>query len=75
MIKEVEIKVEVLDEKELIMRQYVGDATGSSGEVYELNTSFGSMSPIIKMPNGEIVAFDWKNLINAANKALEVQNG
>ena len=73
--KEVSIKAEVIDNDALVMRVFVGDATSHSGDKYEMCIHAGQSFPVIAMPSGKMVLFDWNALINAAEMAVEVTDG
>lgn len=69
--KEVSIKAEVIDKDALVMQVFVGDATSLSGDKYEMCVHAGQNFPVITLPSGKMVLFDWNALINAAERATE----
>lgn len=59
---------EILEKNKMVMKYYVGEATGDNEEKYELSIGIGNSAPIIKLPTGETVIFNWDELINSAIK-------
>lgn len=74
MEKEVSINADIMDKDTLVMRMFVGEAKAPSGEIFGMCIHAGQSNPIIKLPTGEVVAFSWNSLLNAALEAVEENN-
>lgn len=71
MKKEIKINVEIAEKSSLFMTQYVGEATHpDTGEKIQLEVLM-NMAPMVTLPTGEKVLFDWQSLINAAYHAVQ----
>lgn len=61
--------------KTLLLRQYVGEATDPEyNEKTDLSISMSTCCPIITLPNGDAVIFEWDDLIETAKKYADEQN-
>ena len=68
--KEVDVKADIIEKDKILMRTNVGEVITSVGNKYVVGFHSGRKHPIITMPDGEKVSFEWKNLIKAARNAL-----
>lgn len=70
MIKKIKINAEIAEKSSLFMTQYVGEATHpKTGEKLQLEVLM-NMAPIVTLPTGEKIIFDWQSLVNAAYHAV-----
>lgn len=68
--KEVAIRANVHPKDALFMRSEVGSAEDQDGGQYEMSAGFGSMAPIVRVPDGRWVVFPWDALVAAAHEAV-----
>lgn len=66
--REVTIKTTVYEKDTLFFRVEAGTASSEEGD-FELSTHAGQGFPIVRLPNGRWVVFDWEALVRAAREA------
>lgn len=64
----VEIEADVYDARTIFIRMDCGSAESEIGK-FELSTSVDTGSPLVMLPDGRYVSFDWSALVRAADAA------